>query len=169
MFVIKSSRYLQACSKWVVLMMICTNYSKKTTIVVNNFLWRCTCGSINVFVCTSVSPMWGFLMRFCKQLLSVLVSSRLVDFRNMSSISVELKSQNLWLMTGQYSQIHTDILLSAWIEASSESDQPAVQWFREFEAGINELFDLSIDLRNRLGHWQLLWKILLLKRTYKKI
>lgn len=114
MFVIKSSRYLQACSSWVVLMMICTNYSKKTTIVVNNFLWCCMCGSINAFVCTSVSPMWGFLIRFCKQLLSVLVSSRLVDFRNMSSISVELESQHLWLRTGQYSQI-TDIL-SAWFE-----------------------------------------------------
>ncbi|TNN62892.1 hypothetical protein EYF80_026967 [Liparis tanakae] len=41
---------------------------------------------------TSVSPMWGFLMRFCRQLLSVLVRSRLVDFRNMSSISVELET-----------------------------------------------------------------------------
>lgn len=41
---------------------------------------------------TSVRPMWGFLMRFCRQLLRVLVSSRLVDFRNMSSISVELET-----------------------------------------------------------------------------
>lgn len=104
MFVMKSSRYLQACSRWVVLMMICTNYSKKK-IVVNNSPWSCTCRKINAFVCTSVNPTWGFLMRFCKQLLSVLVSSRLVDFRNMSSISVELISQHLWLGVGQYSQI----------------------------------------------------------------
>lgn len=41
---------------------------------------------------TSVRPMCGFLMRFCRQLLRVLVSSRLVDFRNMSSISVELET-----------------------------------------------------------------------------
>lgn len=96
MFVIKSSRYLQACSRWVVLMMICTNYSKTTIIVVNNLpMPPYACVRIHYFVYTSVSPIWGFLMRFCKQLLSVLVSSRLVDFRNMSSISVELKSQHL--------------------------------------------------------------------------
>lgn len=51
---------------------------------------------------------------------------------------------------------------------SSEVDQPAVQRFREFQTGINKLFDLSIDLRNRLGHWQLLWKILLLKYTERQ-
>ena len=37
--------------------------------------------------------MCGFLMRFCKQPLSVLVSNRLVDLRSMSSISVELNGR----------------------------------------------------------------------------
>lgn len=42
---------------------------------------------------TSVKPIWGFLIRFCKQLLRVLVSSKLVDFLSISSISVELKKK----------------------------------------------------------------------------
>lgn len=42
---------------------------------------------------TSVNPMCGFLMRFCRQLLSVRVNSRLVDLRSMSSISVELEHE----------------------------------------------------------------------------
>lgn len=44
---------------------------------------------------------------------------------------------------------------------------PAVQRLGELEAGIDELFDLRVDLRDRLGHGQLLWKALLL--THKDI
>lgn len=55
---------------------------------------------------TSVSPMWGFLMRFCRQLLSVLVNSRLVDFLNMSSISVELDTQTKFTVNkSRYSKV----------------------------------------------------------------
>ena len=35
MFVINSSRYLQACSKWVVLMIICTSYKRKVSFTQN--------------------------------------------------------------------------------------------------------------------------------------
>lgn len=116
-FVMKSSRYLHACSRWVVLMMICTNYRKNATIWRKSFLfrWRYVLNVCVWPVCmwvwvsgspTSVSPMWGFLMRFCRQLLRVLVRSRLVDFRNISSISVELGSHDLWLITPDISQLH---------------------------------------------------------------
>jgi len=42
---------------------------------------------------TSVSPTFFLLMTFCKQLLSVRVSSRFVDFLIISSTSVELESR----------------------------------------------------------------------------
>lgn len=56
--------------------------------------------ALKAFASTSVKPMWGFLMRFCRELLSVLVRSRLVDFRNMSSISVELESPTFMIGEG---------------------------------------------------------------------
>lgn len=55
---------------------------------------------------TSVSPIWGFLMRFCKQPLSVLVSSRFVDLRSMSSISVELMRKINQLRDNKCTELH---------------------------------------------------------------
>lgn len=99
MLVMKSSRYLHACSKWVVFMMIWTNCKTNIHITPScRTCFRAFAQTILNFTCrntklTSVSPIWGFLMRFCKQPLSVLVRSRLVDLRSMSSISVELKGK----------------------------------------------------------------------------
>jgi len=42
--------------------------------------------------CTSASPTFFFLMAYCRQWLRVLVSSRLVDLRIISSTSVELRT-----------------------------------------------------------------------------
>lgn len=91
-------------------MMICTNYRNRVTILdkMTKFLayMECACVCVCDAVPTSVSPMWGFLMRFCRQLLRVLVSSRLVDFRNISSISVELDSQSSWFTIADILQLH---------------------------------------------------------------
>ena len=105
MLVMKSSRYLQACSRWVVLMMIWTSCNTHTHThthtlepsVASVLVLQCSV-CVWVVLCTSVSPMWGFLMRFCRQPLSVLVSRRLVDLRSMSSISVELDTQTTRLV-----------------------------------------------------------------------
>lgn len=42
--------------------------------------------------CTSASPTFFFLMAYCRQWLRVLVNSRLVDLRIISSTSVELRT-----------------------------------------------------------------------------
>lgn len=59
--------------------------SFSTNFLIKAQFWVC------ILKLTSVKPMWGFLIRFCKQLLRVLVSSKFVDFLSISSISVELK------------------------------------------------------------------------------
>lgn len=45
-------------------------------------------------------------------------------------------------------------------------NKPAVKRLGELEASIDELFDLCVDLRNRLRHGQLLRKVLLLTHTH---
>lgn len=75
---------------------------------------------IYVSALTSVKPMWGFLMRFCKQLLKVLVSNKFVDFLSMSSISVELQkkmrySENRWTLHIKLLNKHAVLFLSHYL------------------------------------------------------